>query len=302
MKMKIVKKELIEFIILGAAALACLLYISFRERGEMNYTLPSFPEIATDDFTRVEIVSPQGEVLRLEKGGGEWILSSGYPADPAVVDRLLEFLAAPVPVDLVSESKKYGRYELDEETRHTLKAYQKENLAREIHLGKVSSSNKYNYVLFPGNENVYTIRGNLVETASKEPKTFRDKLILEVNRAAVSEISYSGAEGEDILLTKGEEASWTDQDGNDWATEKVNEILGRFTSLRAADFPDNPPPESDEIAVITLKGETNPTLRLFKKNDEGYPAISSSYPFPVIISTYIGDSIQEGFAPSDSEE
>lgn len=294
MKIELKRKNLIEIIILGAVALGCLFYIGFRERGKINYTLPSFPVIATDEFTALEILSPQGETVRMEKEGSRWLLSDGYPAEPATVNRLLDALEQLTPVDLVSESENYGRYELDEARRYTLKGYKRENLVREIHLGKPSSSENYNYVLFPGNRNVYTLRGALIKTARREPENFRDKVVLELNRSAILGIDYA-ATGQHILLSKGADDGWSDQDGNPWEPQKIQEILGRFTSLRAVDFPAAPPAEGSEIAVITLKGEKESTLTLFEKGDGGYPALSSDYPFPVLLSEYTGDAILSGF-------
>ncbi len=302
MKFNLTEKDIRSFVILGIIALLCIIYISFRERGDINYTLPSFPELNTDEFSRLEILPPEGNPLSMEKNGGQWILSDSYPADPTVVNRMLDFLENPTPIDLVSESGKYGRYELDEEGRYTLRGYNEENLLREVFFGKTSSSNKYNYVLFPGHRSVYTVRGTMVETLSRDSELFRDKLVLELNRGTVTSIKYTADDQDDIVLTKNEEESWTDSDEVVWDTEKVNEILGRFTSLRATDFPENPPEEENAVAVLTLTGETVVTLRFFNQNDKGYPVIASSYPFPVIISSYVGDSILEGFTSESAEE
>ncbi|RLW68558.1 MAG: hypothetical protein B6D68_03410, partial [spirochete symbiont of Stewartia floridana] len=258
-------------------------------------------EIAAADFNSLEILSPGGETLRMDKGEGQWTLSDGYPADPAIVNRILDFLSAPTPVDLVSESEKYGRYELDEKGMHSLKGYKDENLIREIHLGKVSSSNKYSYVLFPGNKNVYTVRGTLVETVSKDSESFRDKLIMEIDRDSVTRISFEAAGENTVILTRGEEAAWTDAEGHEWEKEKINEILGRFISLRAVGFPDDAPSEDEKAAEISLMGASEVNFSLYEKGDEGYPASTSAYPFPVIISSYIGDSILESFDPQGEE-
>ncbi len=302
MKLNLTEKDVRSFVILGVIALICIIYISFRERNDINYTLPSFPELSTDEFSRLEILPPDGNPLSMEKNGGQWTISDNYPADPTVVNRMLDFLEKPTPIDLVSESGKYGRYELDEEGRYTLRGYSKEDLLREVFFGKTSSSNKYNYVLFPGYRSVYTVRGTMVETLSRDPESFRDKLVLELNRSTVTSIKYTADDQADIVLTKNEEETWTDSNEVVWATEKVNEILGRFTSLRATDFPENPPDEKNAAAVLTLTGETAVTIRFFNQDDRGYPVIASSYPFPVIISSYVGDSILEGFSSESSEE
>ncbi|OQX29572.1 MAG: hypothetical protein B0D92_02930 [Spirochaeta sp. LUC14_002_19_P3] len=292
------KKTLREFIVLGAIALSCILYISFRERGDINYTLPAIPKLSIDDFTALEVHTPNGEIVKMEKGGGQWTLSGGYPADATLTERILETLSAPKPIDLVSQAGSYARYELDEEGRYSIKGLKDGNLLRELHLGKVSDSNKYNYVIFPGYKGVYTIRGTLSSTLAQEPESFRSKKVMEINTSTITEISYSTDELT-TTLNKDEESNWQDQNGEAWDSAKINELVGRFTAINASGFPESAPSRSQELARISLKGETSPTITLYEKTDQGYPADFSTYPFPVIISDYLGDSIIKAFEEAE---
>lgn len=298
MKINLSKKHIIELIILAAVGGLCLLYLSIRQYGELNYTLPSFPEIATDEFAVLEILSPDGKTLRMEKTGSKWLLPDSYPADPATINKILDALKTIEPVDLVSEAAKYSRYDLDEDNRHTLIGYNKDKPIREVYFGKTSSSNSYNYVLFPDNKNVYTLRGSIVDTLKKDSEDFRDKDVLSINRDSITEIRYD-AEELSIMLTKAEDGTWTDGDDAAWEKQEVDDFLGRFTALRASGFPETPPEEGTEIAVITLKGSSENVIELYAKREKDYPAICTSYPFPILISEYIGDAIMETFTQAE---
>ena len=117
-------KKYLEYIILGAIALVCVLYIGLRDSSEINYTLPTFRMISREDFTRMEVSSAENPGVEFVKTSEEWFLSDGdYPADTGKVNKLLDALEEVVPVDMVSQSENYGRYDLDEENRFTLKAW-----------------------------------------------------------------------------------------------------------------------------------------------------------------------------------
>lgn len=301
-KFLITKSDRKEFIILGIIALSCLLYIAFRSQGDLKYALPTFPSISSDEFTSLAIIPPEGETFRINKVDGTWRISDGYPASSTSVERLLEVLEKISPVDLVSESAKYDRYELDGNHRHTLMGYNGDNPIREIHFGKLSSSGNYNYVLFPGNKNVYTLRGSLISTLKGGAESFRERTILKTNRNTINEVSYAETGKDAISITKNNEGLWNDSDGNAWETEKMDEFLGRFASLRAEGFLSDSPEDDTQLAVITLKGEKIFTLTIHQKEDDTYPVRSSEYPFPTTIAEYTGDAIINTFTDTENKE
>jgi hypothetical protein len=289
------RRNLIEAAILAVLALGSLFYIVFRDRKIINYTLPVFPVVSTDQFSLLEIIPPEGDKITLEKDGGQWLLSDNYPAAPSTVNLLLDSLETLEPVDLVSDSGNYGRYELEEDQRTILKAYKGENLIREIYLGKPSASENYNYVQFPGSRGVYTLRGALIKTLRQDPKSFRDTQVLQVNRNGVTRIETEMS-GIKTVAVKGPEDQWTTEDGAPREAVPVEELLGRLTSLNAVSFPDSVPGGEEALAVIRLSGEKSQSLTIFEKTSDGYPAQSSDYPFPFVISAYTGDALVTGLS------
>lgn len=289
------RKALIEAAVLAVLALASLLYIGLRDRKIINYTLPAFPVVSTDQFSLLEIIPPRGEAVTITRSGGRWLLDDDYPAAPSQVERILDALETLEPVDLVSDSGNYGRYELEEDQRYTLKAYKGDSLVREIYLGKPSSSENYNYVQFPGSRGVYTLRGALIKTLRQEPESFRDTLVLQVDRNSVTRIETEIA-GMKAVAVKGAQEQWTTPEGDPREAASVQELLGRLTALNASSFPETAPGPGEELAVIRLSGEKAQTLTLYEKTADGYPGRTSDYPFPFILPAYTGDALITGLA------
>lgn len=301
MKIVIKRKTIIEGAILLALIAGTLLYIVLRSDRKLNYSLPAFESIELSRFSSVEIYPPGDEVVRLERSGDIWVLDDGYPADPSTTTDLLRALGEVTPVDLVSQSGNHGRYGLDSSTRHILKGYRGDKLLRELHVGKSSSSGSYNYVLFPGDKRVYTLRGSVIKLVQKERSDFRNKEILDADRNLITSIQFTTGTRK-ILITKNvDEEGWSDSDGTEWDEEVIRGFIGRFESLRAVDFPELPPDSDDKLAEIVLGGAEEYSVTLFPKGEEGYPVISSGYPFAGIISEYTGDSIMETFTLTEEQ-
>lgn len=300
MKIKLERKTIIEIAILGALALISLIYLGVRDRGELNYSLPDFPEVSAEDITMIEISYPEGTNLSLGKKGTVWELSDGYPADENSVTTILTALEEFNPVDLVSESGNLGRYDLDEGSRYNVRAFRGDDLLREVYLGKTSSSGSYNYVLFPGSNKVYTLRGALVKTLDKPMDNFRSKKAMTVNRNAVIALELKSPEGVKVL-TKGGDDKWINQDGLIWDDARVQDIIGRVATLQAVGFPSETPMAGTELATLTIRGDKVQTLTLYPPTAEGYIAVSSDYPHPVLITEYAGNTIQENFEVPEQE-
>jgi len=283
-----------EAVILGLLALLCLLYILFRDNGRMNYSLPEFKPLETDQFTSLQLDRPGLSPVVLEKAEGQWrVQTDGFAADPGKVGRILEFLTTVEPVDLVSQSGNPSRYDLDEEHRITLTGFHGESRIREIYLGKLSSSENYTYVQFLGDKNVYTLRGTLKSVTGLEAGEFRDKTVMKIDRNDINRIAFTGA-GDTAVLARGGDDSWSDLSGNVRDAGEVTDLLGRFSNLTCLRFLDSPP-EGPETSAFTLSGTREYTLTLYPKTDEGYPAVSSEASGPFLLTGYTGDTLLQFF-------
>ncbi len=97
-------------------------------------------------------------------------------------------------------------------------------------------------------------------------------------------------------VIKGTDDQWTTPEGAPREAAAVQELLGRLASLNAVSFPESVPGPGEELAVIRLSGEKVQSLTLFEKTPEGYPARSTDYPFPFILSAYTGDALISSLA------
>ncbi|MDR1894796.1 MAG: DUF4340 domain-containing protein [Spirochaetales bacterium] len=306
---KIDKKTLREFLILGVIALACLGYIIFRGSGNINYTLPRFNDIPAGDITRLEIIKPGGESLVLSRTGEDWVLpgEGNFSADPGRVNRLLSMVTSVKPIDMVSQAGRPERYDLDETARFTLRAYKQDNLVRELYIGKTSDSGSYSYVLFPGNRDIFSLRGSLKSSLDLSSREFRNKTVLKLNREEVSRIRYTGGAVSGTLL-KNADGQWEKTSGGAVDPAEINDILSRVTNLSAADFADQAPagaPETGEPFVIIWTADREYTLTLYPRDfrippEEAYPekgflARVDSGPL-FLLARYTADRFLEFFA------
>ena len=124
-----VKKE---YVILVLVIIALALYLTFRRTDMTHYTLPELPDVSRQDISRIVITKP-GETISLVKQDGRWILEpKGYPADHVKVETMVEVLDKFTLSALVSESKSYDRYDLSDERRLSIKAWEGETLKRDL--------------------------------------------------------------------------------------------------------------------------------------------------------------------------
>ena len=291
-------KKYIEYIILGIVAAGSILYIGLREKSDINYKLPDFRLISRDDFTKIEISGNVAAVLEFVKEADGWILTDGkYPAESGKINKLLDAVEEVVPVDLVSQAGSHSRYDLDDETKIVLKAWNGDRLIREIDFGKLSTSGNYNYVLFPGDKNVYTLRGNLSTTLESPADDFRDKKIFQLNRNDIIKLAYSDpAGGLSTVLTKSGDDQWIDETGTAFDSTKVSTILGTLSSLHCTEYLDSPP--SGTGITIKVTTSTENVLTLYSKKEAGYPASSSAGSHPFLLTAYTGDTLIDAFTSS----
>ena len=112
-----------EFIILFAIIIILALYLLLHKKNRTHYQLPLVPEIANHRITQIEIDAATGAVVLNRKDNTWYIGPEAYPAAPEKVNAMLDVVEKLTITALVSESKNYIRYDLNDDKKITVKAW-----------------------------------------------------------------------------------------------------------------------------------------------------------------------------------
>jgi hypothetical protein len=297
MKKKSIRKELI---ILPAVIIILILFIIFSNRDKM-YSLPVLPQIDTDKITSITIQIAEN-TMELKKLTNQWFIM-GYEADETKVNDILNTVSSLKLSELITESKYYERYELDDEHKKHVTVYEGENILLTIDIGKTASNYNHTFVKLENNDNIYTVPANLNQYIDIDISGLRDKLVLSFDASLIQEIQI--IQGDDtVTLTKVEvfmneeetdsetpQFLWKNQEGEPRESEKVNELLTTLSNLKCDDFTEEPFDLTNALVSFTLKGDEEYKLIIFEKQEENYPAQSSESEYTFILSGWKGDNI-----------
>jgi hypothetical protein len=302
---EIIMKVKKEYIILVVLILALSLYLLFRKTDKTNYELPKLPLLSRTDISKIEIVK-KGTAVILNRRNGNWNIGPrGYPADTAKVTNMLGIIENLTLTAMVSESRDYSRYQLDDDHKITVKAYIGEVLKREFDVGKAAPSYRHTFVRLKGNELVYHARENFRRTFDLSVDDLRDKQVLAFDKAEIQEIrlikngrslvcsrsAASAAAGQEPAVESSspeEELIWQNTEGERCDEKKLNRLLATLSNLRCERYIDNTEKEdlTDPIYRIELKGAQDYHLSIFAKSDDdekSYPATSSENDYPFLL-------------------
>ena len=289
-----------EYLVLGVLIAALAVYLYQRSADRTHYTLPTPPALTAADITQVRI-SGGGKTQTLVRRDGRWLTDpQGFPADPKRVNEMLETLAGLQLTALVAESKNYALYELDPERAVGVKAWQGEQLKRDIDVGKAAPSFRHTFVKIAGDDRVFHASGNFRFRFESGIDELRDKTVLSFNRQELQEIRVAkGAAAATLTRTPPQAetppagqpapAAWQGADGRPANSAAVEALIGDLVDLQCESFID----DRDKAALgppihsIALKGPKDHTLSIFEpaaKDAPAYPAVSSGSDYPFQLS------------------
>lgn len=299
------KKEYLILILIIAAISA---YLFMRSSDRTLYELPEIAGLDQNQITKIEI-SKSGDAIVLKKKDNKWYLEpTGYPADSNKVKDMLNVLGTLTLTTLVSESKDYGRYDLNNEKKITVKAWQQDVLKRHFDIGKAASSYRHTFVRIDADSRVFHARDNFRGKFDLTIARLRDKNVLSFKLTDIQEIQVTkGQTALKFALTqtpveigKSEQAKtensagqamtpgWLTPDGRQGDTLILNRLLTTLSKLSCDAYINDRGKEtfSDPIYAVTLKGGQNYQLDIFAKlheDSENYPAISSQNDYPFFL-------------------
>jgi hypothetical protein len=279
--------------------------------------------VERNDITKIEIMGAE-KTIELNRQGSDWKISPhAYPADASKVKDMLDVFTEFTLTALVSESKNYQIYELDDTQRTRVKAWAKDRVVAEFDVGKAVSSFRHTFVKLPGNSNVYHARGNFRRKFDVSIDDLRDKVVLSFASDTIQEIAVQQGETLSIFrkISPTPEDEQPDSSGAEekpqplpekkkWVNEKnemadesvVSRILSTLADLKCDTYIDGKTKTDlgQPVYTIRLKGTQEHSLSLYnalEESDEQYPASSSDNPFLFMLPKWRVDNIMK--APAE---
>jgi hypothetical protein len=305
-----------EYTILIAVIIALSLYLILRNPDRTRYQLPRLPDVFSFDISKIEISKPDTSIAMNIKDDIWHIAPQGYPANTDRIINLLDIIEKLPLTALVSESKNYTRYDLNDEKKITVRAWAGDTLRREFEVGKATESRKHTFVKLAGDHRVYQAQGNLRPLFDLTVDRLRDKRVLSFERTEIQEIHIAKGQKSVIFSRKqvpikvsvGQEAGdesppspksktiWQSADGREADELRLNRLLATLSNLRCQKYIDGRKKEEFTKPVYTLKmkGAREYSLSIFAKTDKdtkNNPAISSENDYPFILPAWLVNKI-----------
>ncbi len=295
-----------EYLILILIIVGLSVYLFMRSSDRTFYELPEIAGLEQNQITKIEI-SKGGDLIVLNKKDNKWHFEPhGYLADTNRVKDMLNVLGTFTLTTLVSESKDYVRYDLNDEKRITVKAWQQEALKRNFDIGKSASSFRHTFVRLDGDSRVFHARDNFRGKFDLTADNLRDKNVLSFKSTDIREIQIAKDKTSlklvrsQVPVTPQQEKSdsapavavkfeWHSSDGKKGNDRNLKRLLSTLASLNSYKFINDRKKEafSAPIYAVKLKGGQDYQLDIFaklQKDDENYPATSSASDYPFFLS------------------
>jgi hypothetical protein len=306
-----------EYFILAGVMVALILYLVLHRSNRTHYKLPDIPEISGKQISKLEI-GKADKTLVLNKKDNTWYIDpKGYPADSHKVKNMLDVIEKLTLTALVSESKNYVRYDLTDDKKIIVKAWEGKTLSREFDIGKSANTYQHTFVRLATDSNVYHARGDFRRKFDRTVDDLRDKIVLSYTQKDIRDITLTKDKNTLTLTQKqisGQESKktaepdktsektetqivWQDAVGKKTDTAKVDRLLSFLNPLECETYITDAKKDDfkNPTYAVVLKGDKEYSLCVFAKKDKDaktYPAISSENESPFLLSESQVESIQ----------
>lgn len=283
------KKLVVVFILL----LAIIITYTIVDSSKGNRTFKSvFLTTDTSSITRIEIEQANSTPVILEKNIADWSVKDGeksFSADGAKVQGLLrEFAEMKVARVAATKSEKWNDFHVDDSAGVVVRLYDGNGKLADFIVGKFSfkqSQNPYqrqpdifSYVRTYGENVVYSVKGMLSMNIKGDAMSYRNTMIVRLNKSDVSKLVMSYPADSSFVLQKNS-SGWT-VNGQPADSMAVEKYLGQIAYTRGQDFVDKPGVMS---SIYTLKIE----------GDNFTPIEVNAYPAADVNSMIIQSSLNK---------
>ncbi len=314
-----IKKIKTENIVLISVIIILLAFLIFRSSNRVHYNLPEIKPINKQDISKIEI-KKSDQSLTLIKKNSKWIIDpQAYPCDNNKINDMIDNISNLTLTALVSESKDYNRYGLDNEKKIVVKVFNiKNQLLRDFEIGKEASTFRHTFVKIPNDIKVYQASDSFRNNFDQKIDALRDKLVMQFDKNEITEIEIikdkkklhftknikpveikTEKKDDEKSYKKAQEQEWLTHNKRKGNSNEIDSIFVELTKLNCTKYIENKTKQdyTDPIYTITLKGNKIYSISIFEKieekNSNEYPAITSESPYPFILSSYTADNIMK---------
>ncbi len=312
------KKTKLQIIILISIIIIGAVYLFFSNSNKM-YELPEYETINPDEITKLT-VQKQDNTNTFQRSDNKWvIMPDGYEADPDIMNNILVVISELTLTELISTSGQYNKYELDDDSKTTVTAYNGDEIIRQFDIGRESSSYQHTFLKRINDPDIYQARGNLVEIFNKETDELRDKSVLSFNTEDILIINVKMQDGTEITLNKAfipaeqnedtqtedpqpepfEVSVWQTADGAEFKTSELDNMVMSLASLKCSSYAEEGIEPPEPLFTITLKGTTEYNLTVYSKIEDNYMASSSMNNYIFYLSSWQVENASGIFALSE---
>jgi hypothetical protein len=323
--MKFKKEYLILLLIIAALST----YLMMRSRNQTHYELPRPAQADSQKVDRL-VITKNGQSFDLNKKDDQWSVGpEAYAADSVKVKNMVKAAVDLTITDLISESGNYERYDLTDDSKIDVQAFEGGKMVRNFSVGKAAPTHQHTFVRLSDDPKVYNARGQLNHTFDHTISNLRDLTVLSFDKDAITDMMIRKGD-QSMTLAKKEIApeekpqssdkpkeeekkdadappkpkpqpQWQGPDGKPADRPAVQRLLNDFSNFKcnaymaddaAKDLKDKTP-----RWTLTFKaGKESHSLSVFDQADSKateIPALSSSGPYAFTINKSREESIEK---------
>lgn len=290
------KKIKTEYIVLAVVIIVLLFYLVLRQSDKVHYSIPELKPLVKEDLAKVEITQADRKLVLTRKDKKWTIGDKNYPTDENQVNYILDTIAQLTLSDMASQSRNYKLYELDDEKKIAVKAFQADKIVREFEIGKQAPTFEHTFVKIAGDDRVFYARKSVRGYFDHTVDELRDKWVMKFDRNEISEIRVFSAGKENLFIKKAigekskpadrlkdkdktktqpplteqpEQFQWLTKDGKEGDKSKLESFIDQLSDLRCEGFIEDRTPadfkEKTPIFILTVKGSKSYSLSIFEK-------------------------------------
>lgn len=161
----------------------------------------------------ITIEGEKGNV-ELVKENGIWIIGDKkYAANESSVDDIIDTISEVRALDKVATASdaQLNRYDLVDGKKITVTAKKEGKEIRKLVIGKEATASSQGYITIDGGKDIYLASGNLRQELNKSVDELRSKVLWNLDKSTITEVSFAPSDGAAWSLSKmgeGDDVVW----------------------------------------------------------------------------------------------